>query len=202
VGAPELRSNKTFFYTEKTRETLHENQIEFFDEAIEPGSGYKVIAVANRHDFKSPLNAAIADSENERRFINHLLRAENLSHYDAWMKSTSTRFYEIDFAWKKGEHPKRGKFSPDFFIRVKDLILVVEIKDDEEIAEPHEENVKKNEYALEHFARLNERMKETGSHVRYQFNFLTERGFGKFFQALRENRITTFRSELDVRLSA
>lgn len=202
VSAPELRSNKTFFCTEKTRETLHENQIEFFDEAIEPGSGYKVIVVANRHDFKSPLNAAIADSENERRFINHLLRAENLSHYDAWMKSTSTRFYEIDFAWKKGEHPKRGKFSPDFFIRVKDLILVVEIKDDEEIAEPHEENIKKNEYALEHFVRLNERMEETGSHVRYQFNFLTERGFGKFFQALRENRITTFRSELDVRLSA
>jgi type III restriction enzyme len=202
VSAADLRSNKTFFYTDQTRDSLHENQIEFFDEAIEPGGGYKVVSVTNRHDFKTPLNAVIADSENERRFINHLLRVENLPHYNAWMKSTSIRFYEIDYAWKKGEHPKRGKFSPDFFIRAGDLILVIEIKGDEDIAEPSDENIKKNEYALAHFARLNEWLKASDSSVRYQFNFLTEKSFNKFFDALRKNGIATFRSELDVRLTA
>lgn len=201
VSASDLRSNKTYFFTDQTRATLSDNQLEFFDEATEPGAGYKVISITNRHDFKAPLNSVVADSENERRFISQLLRAEHLPHYDAWIKSTSTRFYEIDFAWKKGEHPKRGKFSPDFFIKAGNLVLVVEIKGDEELDEPSEENKKKNEYALAHFARLNERLKTDGSPTSYQFNFLTEKSFNKFFQALRSNSIITFSSELDVRLS-
>jgi type III restriction enzyme len=82
------------------------------------------------------------------------------------------------------------------------LILVIEIKGDEDIAEPSDENIKKNEYALAHFARLNERLEAAGSPVRYRFNFLTEKSFNKFFQALRENRAATFRSELDVKLTA
>ncbi|MGD0905444.1 MAG: hypothetical protein ABR924_21325, partial [Terracidiphilus sp.] len=202
VSAPDLRSNKTLFFTDQTRESLTDDQVEFFDEAIEPGSGYKVVLVPNRHDFKTPLNAVIADSENERRFINQLLRPENLSQYDAWVKSTSTRFYEIDYAWKKGEHPKRGKFSPDFFIKCGDLIIVVEIKGDEEIADPTDENIKKNEYALAHFDRLNNHLKDTGSDVRYKFSFLTEKSFNKFFQALRDDRVASFGSELDVKLMA
>ncbi|PLX85379.1 MAG: hypothetical protein C0617_04745 [Desulfuromonas sp.] len=144
VSAAELRSTKAFFYTYQTRSSVADEQIEFFDEVAEPGSGYKVIQVANRHDFKTPLNAAIADSDNERRFINGLLQAENVTKYDAWLKSTSMRFYEIDYAWKKGEHPKRGKFSPDFFVKVGDLVVVVEIKGDEELREPSAENFKKN----------------------------------------------------------
>ena len=202
ISAADLRSNKTFFYTNRTRDGLYENQIEFFDEVTEPGSGYKVVPIVNRHDFKTPLNAVIADSENERRFINHLLRPENSLHYDAWMKSTSTRFYEIDFAWKKGEHPKRGKFSPDFFLKIGDRILAIEIKGDEEIAEPSDENIKKNEYALAHFDQLNRSLKTNGSSLRYSFNFLTEKSYNKFFQALRESRLDTFRSEMDVKLTA
>jgi type III restriction enzyme len=202
VSAADLRSNKTFFYTDRTRETVHENQLEFFDEATEPGGGFKVVHVVNHHDFKTPLNAVIADSENERRFINLLLRPENLPHYDSWMKSTSTRFYEIDYAWKKGEHPKRGKFSPDFFIKVGNLILILEIKGDEDLADPSDENIKKNEYAVAHFARLNERLEGNGSAIRYQFHFITERSYNKFFQALRGDSISTFRSELDVKLEA
>ena len=45
-------------------------------------------------------------------------------------------FYSIEYAWKKGNKPKRGEFSPDFFIKQGDQIFVVEIKDDEEIADP------------------------------------------------------------------
>jgi len=35
----------------------------------------------------------------------------------------------------------RGKFSPDLSIKIGDLIQVVEVKGDEELAEPSEENI-------------------------------------------------------------
>jgi len=201
VSAAELRSTKTVFHTDQTRDTLADEQVEFFGEVTEPGSGFKQILVTNRHDFKTPLNLVIADSENERRFISRLLQPENIAHYDAWLKSTAIRFYEIDYAWKKGEHPKRGKFSPDIFIKAGNLIVMVEIKGDEELREPSDENRKKNEYALAHFERLNAHLKEEGSPVRYKFTFLTERSFNKFFQSLREGKLASFRSELDVKLA-
>lgn len=200
VSAAELSNTKTLFYTDQTRDTLNDEQTEFFDEATEEGSRVSVIRVQNRHDFKAPLNAVIADSDNERRFIRNLTDTQNVSHYDAWMKSTSMRFYEIDYAWKKRNAPKRGKFSPDFFIKIGDLIQVVEIKGDEELSEPSEENLKKNEYALAHFKKVNEHLESEGNPIRYRFNFLSPASYTPFFQALRDGRIASFRSELDVRL--
>jgi type III restriction enzyme len=201
ASAGELRVNKTVFYTEKSKNALADDQTEFFDEIIEPGSGFKCINVTNHLDFKTPVNVAIADYENERRFIYALTDAANVDKYDAWIKSSAVRFYEIDYAWKKGEHPKRGRFSPDFFIKVGDLIVVVEVKGDEELAEPSEENTKKNEYALAHFERLNAYLEEQKSSVRYKFTFITEKSFNKFFQSLRDGNLKSFRSELDVKLS-
>lgn len=201
ASAAELHSHKTLFYTDQTRTTLADEQIKFFDEVAEPGSGYKVIRIPNYHDFKTPLSGAIADSENEQKFLRALLNAQNLAHYDAWVKSTPTRFYEIDYASKKGEHTKRGKFSPDFFIKAGDMILVVEVKGEEELAEPSDENRKKNEFALAHFERVNEHLRKSGKPSRYKFTFLTERNFSLFFQYLREGRIPDFRSELDVKLA-
>ena len=201
VSAAELRSNKCIFYTDQTRGSLDDEQVEFFDEVIEPGSGYKHIHVTNRYDFKTPLNMVIADSENERRFIRGLLEPNNVSCYDMWIKSTAMRFYEIDYAWKKGEHPKRGRFSPDFFIIAGDFIIVVEIKGNEELYEPSEENRKKNEYAVAHFDRINNQLKFDGSKGRYIFTFLPERGINSFFQSLRDGNIANFKSELDVKLS-
>jgi len=201
VSATELRDSKTFFLTDQTRATLKDEQIEFFDEATEEGSGYKCVHIANRRDFKTPLSAAIADSKPERNFIKMLLDPLNLPHYEAWIKSTAIRFYEIDYAWKKGEHPKRGKFNPDIFIKAGNLILVVEIKDDEELSEPSEENRKKNEYAIAHFQRINQHLAQAGSPIRYKFNFITPTNFTTYFQALREGSIADYRSELDVRLA-
>ena len=117
VNAIELRRTKTIYYTDESRRHIRDEEIQLFDEIVEPGSGYKSIRIINRFDFKSPLNIAIAESENERRFLSMLLQPENTSSYYAWIKAPSQRFYEIDYAWKKGAHVKRGKFSPDFFIR-------------------------------------------------------------------------------------
>ncbi len=201
ASAAELRSTKTIFYTDLTRETVADEQMEFFDEVTELGSGFKCVPVPNRHDFKTPLNAVIADHENERRFVKMLIEPDNVACYDAWLKSTHIRFYEIDYAWKKGQHPKRGKFSPDFFISVGHRILVIEIKGDEELSDPSDENRKKNEYAQAHFQRLNEHLEQEGDPTRYQFNFLTQRNFNQFFQSLRDRNIANFRSELDVKLA-
>lgn len=201
VSAGELKRDKTIFVTDQTRPSLKGEQIEFFDEISESGSGFKCIPILNRNDFKSPLNAVIADSENEKRFIKLLLEPNNLRYYDAWIKSTAMRFYEIDYAWKKGEHPKRGKFSPDIFIKTGRLVLVVEIKGDEEIKDPSEENIKKNEYTISHFKKLNKYLDDNKIRYRYKFNFLTQIDFNKYFQYLRECRIKEFHSELDVKLS-
>jgi type III restriction enzyme len=58
--------------------------------------------------------------------------------------------------------------------------------------------VKKHEFAVAHFQRLNEWLQRDGISVRYQFNMLTPRDYGKFFAKLREGGLTGFRSELDV----
>jgi len=201
VSAAELRSSKSIFCTDQTRDSLVDEQVEFFNEVVEQGSGYKCISIANRHDFKTPVNLVIADSENERRFIKRLFEPDTVKLYDAWLKSTATRFYEIDYAWKKGEHPKRGKFSPDFFIKVGDLTVVVEVKGDEELHEPSEENRKKNEYSVAHFNRINKHLEADGSPMRYKFTFLTDLSFNIFFQSLKDGNIVNFKSELDVKLS-
>ena len=200
VSASELRSDKVYYFTDSTRNSILPEQIEFFDEVTEIGSSYRNYKVTNFHDFKTPLNAAIADSEPERRFINGLIDTQNLMHIDAWLKSTGTRFYEIEYAWRKGEHPKRGKFNPDFFIKSGNLILIVEVKSNEEIKDPSEENRKKFEYADRHFNQLNKYMEDEGLDLRYHFNFLTPSDFNKYFQYLRDGNITDFVSELDVRL--
>ena len=121
----------------------------------------------------------------------------------AWLKSTATGFYEIDYAWRKGGHPKRGKFSPDFFLNIAadGRIVVVEIKDDGECDAPASENIWKNAYAIEHFRRLNAALEDAGIPVQYAFHFLTPRDYGDFFSLLREGRVADFRSRLDVKLA-
>ena len=76
------------------------------------------------------------------------------------------------------------------------MIVVVEVKGDEELQEPYEENRKKNEYAVAHFKRINEHLEQEASPLRYKFTFLTPVSFNKFFQSLRDGMIVGFRSEL------
>jgi type III restriction enzyme len=203
-SAAELRrGSKTVFYGPDCEQNLVDQQIEFFKEIQDPDGDFRAgrEPVTNSHDFKTPLNLAIADATPERKFVRQFCERENAQAIDAWMKNTSQRFYAIEYAWKKGEHPKRGEFSPDFFVKTDDRIFVVEIKDDSEIFEPSLENIKKYEYAKDHFDRLNQWLQRAGVSVRYQFNFLTPRNYGTFFQKLREKDIEGFRSEIDIALS-
>jgi len=201
ASASDLKDGKTLFYTSKTATSIPDEYKEFYNEAIEEGRGYKCIQIANYYDFKTPLNAIIADHDNERRFVKELVNPDNSKHIEAWMKSTQQRFYEIDYFWKKRNTPKRGKFNPDFFIKMHNLILIVEIKDDEEINDPSPENKKKNEYALAHFKRINTYLQKKKTGLSYKFNFLTPSNFNGYFQSIRDGKVADFRSALDVELA-
>jgi type III restriction enzyme len=201
VSASELRrGDKTVFYTPDCEKTITDEQKDFFNAVKDLDGDYRLgrEVVSNSHDFKTPCNMTIADWTPERRFIRLLCERENADVIDGWLKNSPQRFYAIEYAWKKGEHPKRADFSPDFFIKKGDTIYVVEIKDDGEIEDPSPENEKKLEYALAHFSRLNEWLKEESINTVYQLNFLTPKAFNRFFNQLRKDRAKGFRSELDV----
>lgn len=200
-SAAELRrGTKRVFYPPGCETTLEDEQREFFRELedLDGDFGNGREPVENATDFKTPANLVIADATPERKFTRELCNRENASKVDAWLKNTPVGFYSIEYAWKKGEHPKRGEFSPDFFIKQGDWVFVVEIKDDDQIADPAAENVKKHEYASAHFARLNEWLKKEKLPTRYQFNMLSPKDRGKFFTNLRKGELAGFRSELDV----
>ena len=204
VSAAELRrGDKLLFSTPDSNQTVPQEQLSFFDCVREEYGEYRAgsVTVPNAHDFKTACNMVVADSQPERKFIGALCERENAQALDAWVKNAPQRFYAIEYAWKKGEHPKRGEFSPDFFIKKGGMIYVVEVKGDEETREPSDENLKKYEYAARHFELLNTWLKRAGIPVSYQFNFITPKDFNKFFQKLRENDLDGFRSELDVALS-
>ena len=203
VSAAELRrGDKTVFSTPDSEKTIPDEQKDFFNVVTDPDGDYRAGSetVSNIHDFKTPCNMAIADGSPERKFIRRLCERENAQMVDGWLKNSSQRFYAIEYAWKKGNTPKRGDFSADFFIKLGAMIFVVEIKGDEEIADPSPENIKKNEYALAHFERLNEWLKSDGLPVRYQFNFLTPKDYNNYFQHMRKGDLSGFRSEIDVAL--
>ena len=200
-SAAELRrGDKTVFFGPGCESTLADEQIEFFKEIRDPDGDFRAgcEVVTNSHDFKTPLNIVIADARPERKFIRLLCDRENTLVIDAWVKNTPQKYYYIEYAWKKGNTPKRGEFSPDFFVKMGELIFVVEIKGDEELTSPSPENIKKYEYATEHFVRLNDWLERERMLARYQFNFLTPKDYNRFFQQLRNKELAGFRSELDV----
>lgn len=203
VCAAELRrGSRTVFFPPECDKTIPDEQLEFFTAIKDPDGDYTLgsAGITNSHDFKTPCNMVIADATPERKFIRSLCERQNSIALDAWLKNAPQRFYAIEYSWRKGEHPKRGMFSPDFFIKKNATIHVVEIKDDSEIHEPSQENIKKFEYAQAHFKRLNEWLEKESHDIIYEFNFLSPKDFNKFFIKLRQDDVGGFRSELDVAL--
>ena len=195
IGVGSLRRDNTVFWDDYSmslgeavdRKLLRELEE---DESL-PRSA--LIKVANKYNFKTALNVALASYEPERRFIRGLTAEQTAQAIDAWIKSLDVGFYSIDYSWRKGEHPKQGSFNPDFFIKVGNDIIVVEIKMDDDISD---ENKAKLRYAREHFARVNELQKEQS----YYFKFLSPGSYDLFFKALREKTYKDFKSELEAKL--
>lgn len=199
-SAAELRrGTKTIFYAPGCESTLADEQKEFFREVADPDGDFANgrVPVENAAHFKTPVNLAVADATPERKFLRELTNSNSAVAVDGWLKNSQVGFYSLEYAWKKGNRPKRGEFSPDFFIKQGDWIFVVEIKDDGEISDPYPENIKKHQYAAQHFARLNQWLKKDTVQTRYQFNMLTPKDYNKFFTKLRAGDLQDFRSKLD-----
>ncbi len=152
-----------------------------------------LIKVVNKYFFKTPLNVAFSSYEPERKFIRGLTDDKTTQVIDAWIKSLDFGFYKIDYSWRKGEHPKQGSFNPDFFIKVGNNIIVVEIKMDNDISG---ENKSKLRYAKWHFERVNELQKEQI----YCFKFLSPGSYEQFFRSLCNDTFRDFKSELEAKL--
>lgn len=191
------RGDATVFYDDLTFEVSNEESTIFIRD-LEKDESRPVSALEkanNTYYFKTPLNLAISDHKPERLFIRRLVSQENAKVVDSWLKSTDQDFYPIEYSWKKGEHLKRGRFNPDFFIKINNNIVVVEIKGDEEIREPSDENKAKFKAAKAHFKILNEQQDK----LKYFFSFLTPEDYDYYFDHLR-NYNFNFSSKLDAEL--
>ncbi len=191
------RGDATIFCDDLTIKLSDEDTVNFLKdlEDDETRSVSAMEKIDNIYNFKTPLNVIIANHKPERLFVRELIKHENSKVVDSWLKSTDQDFYPIEYAWRKGEHPKRGHFNPDFFIKISDNILVVEIKGDEEIRDPSDENKAKYKAAKKHFNTLNEQQ----SKLKYYFNFLTPEDYDYYFDHLRKSNLN-FNSKLDAEL--
>jgi len=63
------------------------------------------------------------------------------------------------------------------------------------------ENLKKYEYAIQHFTQLNNWLHMDGIPTYYQFNMLSPKNYNIFFQKLREKQLVGFRSDLDIAMT-
>jgi len=151
------------------------------------------IKIDNKYNFKTPLNVILAAYGPERKFIKGLTSEQTAKSIDAWIKSLDVGFYKIEYSWRKGEHPKQGSFNPDFFIKIGNDILVVEIKMDDDVLD---ENKAKLRYARDHFGLINKSQKEQ----QYYFKFLSPESYDLFFKSLREKTYPNFKSELEAKL--
>jgi len=202
LGIGTFRRGSSVFFDEDSLSISSEEDILVLEELIEDETlpRMAIKEVKNKFDFKTPLNVVFTHSEPERKFVEKLVANANL--IDAWVKSRDTGFYSIDYSWRKGEHPKQSKFNPDFFIKVNNHIIVIEIKDDALIGKMKEsgdlskETRAKYRYAKAHFQRLNELQKE----YIYHFSFLTPLDFDNFFGTLKKKGVVEFESKLNAEL--
>ena len=219
LGIGSFRRGASVFFDEDSLSKSSEEDIAVFEELIKEGVVYKIkkdgrlevegevktasiflFKTANKFNFKAPLNVVFTHSEPERKFVEKLIANADL--IDAWIKSRDTGFYSIDYSWRKGEHPKQGKFNPDFFMKVGNKIIVIETKEDalinkiKENGDLAKETRAKYRYAMEHFQRLNNLQDEQV----YYFGFLTPTDFDNFFGVLRKGRFSGFKSKLDAEL--
>lgn len=195
LGIGALRRDSSIFYDHYSVSNSDEKDRKLLKELLDDENlpRYALQRVENAFNFKTPLNIAFASYKPERDFIKRLVREENAKKIDDWIKSPDVGFYSLEYSWQKGTHPKQGSFNPDFFIKIGNDVLVVEIKADEDISS---ENRAKLKYAREHFNRVNNLQSE----YRYYFKFLSPQSYDLFFQYLREGQYRDFKSEIEANL--
>jgi len=195
VGA--IKHGSTIFYTENFKNECNNGMVDILQDIIEdeslPRSASKEV---NPYCFKTPVNVVLTKQEPERKFVETLVKSPLCEKLDAWIKSRDMGFYSVEYAWRKGEHPTQGNFNPDFFLKIGNNIVVVEIKSD---GDDSEENKAKYRWAKKHFEDLNEELKKAKINQRYTFHFLSPNSYAEFIEYFCDNRIfdKKFRSKIE-----
>lgn len=192
---------------------------EFNAEYIRQMAPFKNLYAVNPSLFRTPQDLVILNHQPEQQFVFRLI--EDAKHVNAWVKSPDRDFYSLDYEyWKGGRDRVQRSFNPDFFIRIairncllripndapaverlrrledqgiEELILVVEIKSDDDQSE---ETRAKDQYARDHFKALNQRLREANPadfpepfraaiHQQYIFYLLRPADYAQWFGHLR-----------------
>lgn len=183
-------STGKLFYGSLYERALLDSEVIIFKEMIDSDE-YEIVYHEN---MKTPMLALASNHSPERKFVNLLLKGENAANYDAFIKSTDRGFYSVPYSFKMGTHMKYLNFNPDFFIKKKNQVLVVEIKGDEE--DTNESRAKLRD-SKNHFSELNKRQRE----IEYLFFMLSPSDYENFFIGLSDDSVKAYQSSLMERLS-
>lgn len=195
VGA--IKHGSTVFYTENFKEECSNGMADILQDIIDdeslPRSANKEV---NSYCFKTPVNVVLTKQEPERKFVEALVSPKVCKKIDAWIKSRDVGFYSVEYSWRKGEHPTQGTFNPDFFLKIGENIIVVEVKSN---GDDSEENKAKYRWAKRHFEDLNAELKKNKVKQRYFLHFLSPDSYFEFVEYFCDNRIfdKKFRSNLE-----
>ncbi len=197
VAVGSIKRGSTVFYTENFKEECNNGMADILQDIIDdeslPRSASKEV---NSYCFKTPVNVVLTKQEPERKFVETLVNPKVCKKIDAWIKSRDVGFYNIEYSWRKGEHPTQGTFNPDFFLKIGANIIVVEVKSN---GDDSEENKAKYRWAKRHFEDLNTELKKNKIKQRYFLHFLSPDSYSAFVEYLCDNRIfdKKFRSNLE-----
>lgn len=191
-----LKNNMVIFYSTDYKTDLLEDTLNNFDFLKNELAG-KQFKEINVFDFKTPLNLVVANKDPESKFMELLTKHTVSQKIDAWIKSRDSGFYAVWYILKRGSKSK--PFNPDFFIKVRNNIIVIEVKADGDLCR---ENYSKMRDAKKHFDALNNELVKIGINNKYYFNMLSPCSFPTFEKLLIEGNYFdgNFNSELEVKL--
>ena len=204
VSLVDLSKLKFLLYNDESASQSLEEDSKALKKAYDELPRQRVIEQANLYYFKCPLNVVILSHKNEKKFGEYLADPTYTQYLDAWVKSVDRGFYPIPYTFRKyselgiergrrSGHQQEAKFNPDFFIKIGNDILVVEVKADDDITVVNKAKLK---YAKKHFAELN----KAQNNQNYRFYFLSPDDFSKFFEAIKNSNYHNYRSNLEVDL--
>jgi type III restriction enzyme len=164
------------------------------DESDYPGRAWT--KVANSYLFKSPVNVVLSTHAPERNFTRRLFETDVASQLNGWVKAPDVGWYGIAFSWRKGDHTIKGRFFPDYVLRLAGAndVLFLEIKAD---GDDGDENKAKLRFAQEHFERINSLQQE----LTYHMKFVSPVSYDAFFQALKKGQAAGYVSALQAALT-
>jgi type III restriction enzyme len=195
ISFTELKKDHAIIFDIASVEKSLEDDQKKMKEAYEELPRKNVFEVENTYFYKCPLNTVILSHANEIDFAKFLIDKRYADKVTAWIKVSDRGFYDIPYSYRKGTHQKEAKFNPDFFIKIGNDIVVIEIKSDDDV---NIINKAKMKFAERHFQELN-RMNLT---QKYYFKFLTPKDYSPFFDSILNETYPEYISDLMAELTS